>query len=101
MYAIEWVQAFRHFLIKRQEISDRPVGTVSGDLYLIDEVGIEPSASPNQTRVRGGAIRNRLPFGFQERKEVIAQPVHVIKQDEPRNCPLVAFEKTLYGVRVR
>ena len=92
------MQPIGHLFIKRQEISDRPAGAVSRDFYLIDKVGIEPSASPNQTRVWGGAIRDRLPLGFQERKEVIAQPVHVIKQDKPRNCPLVAFEKTLNRV---
>ena len=92
------MQPIGHLFIKRQEISDRPAGAVSGDLYLIDKVRIKPSASPNQTRVRSSAVSDCLPLGFQKREEVIAQPVHVIKQDEPRNCPLVAFEKTLNRV---
>ena len=49
------------------------------DLNLPDKVGSHSAASPDDSRIFGGAVNDRLPLRFEQWKKAITQPVHVVK----------------------
>ena len=75
--------------------------SVSHDMHFVNEVRSQTAATPNQTRVRCGGIVDRLPFRFQQREEVRAEPIHVVEQNETRDLTIVLFQESFNRIGVR
>lgn len=51
--------------VVREKLTDGPRVAVDAHARPIHKIGLQPSAAPNNPRVRGSLINNRLPFRFQ------------------------------------
>ena len=82
MHAVFLVQLVCQIAMVTQQRRDLRQLPVVLNLNLINEVGPQAAAAPDDSYIRSRAIQNRLPFRFEKRKEMIAKPIHVIKQNK-------------------
>lgn len=94
MDAVERMEFLREVLIGGENFRKQVFSTVSFHCHVVEEIGAESTGSPEDSCFRGGAIDDGLPFRFEQWEVVIAEPIHVIEQDETGYLPVVSSEES-------
>ena len=70
-----------------EQVPDLDRSTATMNPNRVDIIDMKSATSPKDTRTRSGLIHQGLPFVRECLWELVAEPVHMIKEYEPRQGP--------------